>query len=144
MILFLLVSCSTTVNKERFRDSKLMPIDIAQNIVDEAFGMKNTDRFILIPNGKMALDFITYSFCKHQEKKEFFFNEVEVSSWGNSFNPILKVSSIKKYEEISFPCSEPFTTYYKRYQGIFKLKDEDQMNDVIDALVSLGIKIKVE
>jgi len=76
LILFLLISCSTTVNKERFRDSKLMPIDIAQNIVDEAFGMKNTDRFILIPNGKMALDFITYSFCKHQEKKEFFFNQV--------------------------------------------------------------------
>lgn len=139
----LISSCATSISKKTYVDAKLLPEDTAQEILSVELDMHDIKGFYMYPQMKFA-DPITYYFCDYQDPRFFSFNEIEVNMWFDAFNNNIILTTKDKYDEIGYPCSDPLNPRYKKYETILILKGDKKQENVINALVSLGVSINYE
>lgn len=142
-LLPILIGCASTINKKTYIDAKLMPEETARDILKANLNIVDFDGFYLYPQMKLA-DPITYYFCDYQDPKFFLLKDIEVNQWYDSLTNNILLASKDKFEDIGYPCSDPLSSRYKKYLGVLLIKGDKKQQDVINALVSLGVSIDVE
>ena len=145
-VLFLfpiLIGCASTINKKTYIDAKLMPEETARDILEKNLNISDFDGFYMYPQMKFA-DSITYYFCDFKDPKYFPLKEIEVNQWYDSLTNNILLASKEKFDDIGYPCSDPLSSRYKKYLGVLLIKGDKKQQDVINALVSLGVSIDVE
>ena len=146
LILFfipILISCATTVSKKTYIDARLMPEDVARDILERDLKLTSFEGFYMYPHNK-SIDPFSYTFCDHQNPKYFSFNDIEIIEWDKSVTYNITLASKEKFDYIDYPCTNPVSSSYKKYSSTLDVNEEQEQDDIISALLSLGISIKVQ
>jgi len=142
-LIFLLSSCASQINKKTYIDAKLMPKDVAHEVLMKELNVSNIEGFYMYPQMKYA-DPLQYYFCDYQDPRYFKLDEVEIDSWQTVLNYRIFITSKEKFDEIGYPCTDVLSPQFKKYLNVLVLKTEESQKQVIDALVSLGVSINYD
>ncbi len=136
----ILVTVSCTITPERHREARIMPDEVAHKILSRVIPNYKPSDIGLNLHPSMALASpLIYKMCDDKNTKFYNWNSIKIDVYNNLGKRIIIRSNDKVNG--SFSCFDLGAPYYV---GTIDVSSNEDVDDVVDALVSKGVQIDIK